>query len=56
MPYLWLPGYEVSVPGLDPWQHAPVVSWDAEDRQVELDAYWGGHPRSFYAIPAPWDS
>lgn len=51
VPFIWLPAYEVTVTGRDPWQRSSRLSWDHGGRGVDLDAYWSDR-RSYFAIPA----
>lgn len=38
VPYVWLPGYEVSIPGYEPWTFVPDLNWDRDGRRIRLDA------------------
>ncbi len=51
VPYIWLPGYEVTFPGADPWQFVLDVSFRRGDRQVRLFAYWFGNPVGSWSVP-----
>lgn len=49
VPYVWGPGYQVSVPGRDPWRH--VVYLYRGGSGPHLDACWDDDRRSRYAVP-----
>ena len=43
VPYVWMPGYQVTIPGGEAWRDVPYLDWNAADRGVglsaELDVY-----------------
>ncbi len=55
IPYVYLPGYEVSVPGYDSWQYVPGVDFargDGCQRQVGLSVYGRGRTNPWWAVPS----
>lgn len=51
VPFVWIPGYEVTVPGYRPWCGVPLLYWKADGRQVELHAYGCGDRGERWAVP-----
>lgn len=51
VPYVWLPGYQLTVSGEGAWALVPVLSWDRHGRGVLLDASWGGNRYWYFAVP-----
>lgn len=51
VPYVWLPGYQVTVPGFEAWTIVPYLIWSRDRREVQLDAYWSGHRYQSWAAP-----
>ena len=53
VPYVWLPGYEVQVPGERPWAGVPYLFFDRGDREIELRCHWSGdYCFSGWAVPS----
>ena len=40
VPYVWMPGYQVTIPGYEAWRCLPYLDWDSVGREVELYADW----------------
>lgn len=40
VPYVWLPGYQVTVPGFEAWTYVPALYWNRDNRRVRLSASW----------------
>lgn len=51
VPYVWLPGYQVTIPGSEAWRYVPCLSWDRGDREVDLGAVWDGRRSIRWACP-----
>lgn len=51
VPYVWLPGYQVTIPGRGAWAGVPILDWDGPYREVYLNAYWGDDHSWSYAVP-----
>lgn len=51
IPFLWIAGFVVTVPGRDPRRHVLIVDWVRDDRQVGLGARWVGSRDPDYAVP-----
>ena len=56
VPYVWIPGYEATVPGKDAWQDVPYLYWNRISRQVELRAYWSDYRYQWWAAPVLGES
>ncbi len=52
IPYVWLSGYQVTVPGRSAWQHVPWLYWDRGSRQVQLSADLRDDCYGSTAVPA----
>lgn len=52
VPYVWIPGYEVQVPGEDPWRSVPYLNFYRVKGRVRLDCYWCGSHDSYWAVPS----
>jgi hypothetical protein len=52
VPYVWIPGYQVTVAGFGQWSGVPNLNWYRVSRGVHLYASHGGHRNSHYAVPA----
>ncbi len=52
VPYLWIPGFQVAVPGGDPRRRVPIADFFRDERQVNLGAFWDGHRYSHFAVPS----
>lgn len=48
---VWLPGLQVTVPGMDAWQGVPILHWGQFDRTVDLYADWAAYTRPSYSVP-----
>ena len=51
VPYAWLPGYRVSIPGREAWTGVPILGWYGSSRRVSLGADWDGDRYWNYAVP-----
>lgn len=51
VPFLWIAGFVVTVPGSDPRRYVLIVYWSRDDRQVRLSADWGDNRGPRYAVP-----
>ena len=51
VPYVWLAGYQVTIPGGGAWTDVPILSWDGHDREVYLSADWDDDRSWGYAVP-----
>lgn len=51
IPFLWIAGFVVSVPGSDPRRNVPLVDFRRDDRRVRLSAGWDAHRYPGYAVP-----
>lgn len=52
VPYAWLAGYQVTIPGGEAWTGVPGLVWDRASRRVILSADWGGDRYWACAVPA----
>lgn len=52
VPYVWAPGYEVSVSGGRPWQYVPSVGFYRDDREIRLRYDWCDYDYSSWAVPS----
>ncbi|MFH1621099.1 MAG: hypothetical protein ABIB04_03365 [Patescibacteria group bacterium] len=52
VPYVFLSGYEVQVPGGKPWMDVPGLRFGGDDRGIQLDCDWCGYCYSFGAVPS----
>lgn len=52
VPYIWLPGCEVSIPGYEAWQGVPCMYFDRDRREVGLHAGWCGRADGGWAVPS----
>lgn len=52
VPYVWVPGYEVSVSGGRPWQSVPSLRFYRGDLRIELGYGWSGDFDSHWAVPS----
>ncbi len=50
VPYVWMPGYQMRIPGNTAWCHAPDLIWSST-RGVELRAGWDGNRSFSWACP-----
>ncbi|MFH1098656.1 MAG: hypothetical protein V1723_01910 [Candidatus Uhrbacteria bacterium] len=51
VPYLWIAGFRVMVPGDGTPRRVPIVGWGRGARQVALYTYWDGHRSPCYSVP-----
>ena len=51
VPYAWLPGYQVTIPGDEARVSVPVLYWSTSYRRVNLDAYWDAFRYWYFAVP-----
>ncbi len=51
VPHVWLPGYQVTIPGSESWAAVPILCWDGTYRGVFLFAYWDAYRDWDYALP-----
>lgn len=51
VPFERISGYQMSVPGRDPWRHVPYFYWYRDERQVYLHADWDDSPLPRYSVP-----
>lgn len=40
VPYVWMPGYQVTIPGSEAWRGVPSLCWGSVSRGVRLGAGW----------------
>ena len=52
VPYVWIPGYEVNVPGENPWGRAPRLNFSCGDCEIELYCICCGDYDSGWAVPS----
>lgn len=52
VPYVWLPGYQATIPDYDAWPDVPILRFDRSDRRVGLGAHRESYRLSDYAVPA----
>lgn len=53
VPYVWLPGYKVRIPGEEPWADVPYLYFGRDDREIKLYSGWSGHYfGSGWAVPS----
>jgi hypothetical protein len=51
VPYIWLSGYQVTIPERSIDVHLPVLAWVRHRRQMSLTAYFADHAHSGFASP-----
>lgn len=51
VPYVWMPGYQVTIPGHEAWRGLPYLYWGSAGRKVGLCADWDGYPGYGWACP-----
>jgi hypothetical protein len=51
VPYVWMPGYQVTFPGREAWRHVPNLYWYSVDREVSLSASWDDGQHYYWAYP-----
>ncbi len=51
VPYVWMPGYQVTIPGNGAWRYVPSLHWYSGRRGVGLSAGWGDSRRCRWACP-----
>ncbi|MCR4256687.1 MAG: hypothetical protein NUW08_03205 [Candidatus Uhrbacteria bacterium] len=52
VPYVWIPGYEVQVPGGRPWADVPGLGFGRGNHGIQLDYDWCGCCDSRWAVPS----
>ncbi|MFZ2803856.1 MAG: hypothetical protein WA001_01400 [Patescibacteria group bacterium] len=52
VPYVFISGYEVQVPDERPWAHVSDLSFDSDDRGIQLGYGWCGYCSSCWAVPS----
>lgn len=52
VPYVWIPGYEVNVPDVQPWSHVPDLNFDRGRRKIGLNYDWADGCLSGWAVPS----
>lgn len=52
VPYVWIPGYEVQVPGGKPWALVPYLNFGSGNREIQLCHYWCDNCGSDWAVPS----
>ncbi len=52
VPHVWVPGYEVQVPGEEPWAGVPHLSFDRGRREIQLFYGWSSSCHSGWAVPS----
>jgi hypothetical protein len=56
VPYVWMPGYQVTIPGDGAWRRVPDLFWDQFSRLVLLSAYWDDYRYYYWACPVRRES
>jgi len=51
VPYVFLAGYEVTIPEYEAWRHVPCLSWFRPENRVSLTAHWADLSQTFWAAP-----
>lgn len=51
VPYVWLPGYQVTLPGGEAWRLVPYLNWDSVYGKVNLSAHWDDYRNYSWACP-----
>jgi hypothetical protein len=52
VPYAWVPGYEASTLGFDPWTSVPSLCFDRDYREIGLGYGWSGFCSPEWAVPS----
>lgn len=53
IPFVWIPGYEVTIPGTtQDWHDVPSLNRNAGERQIKLNAYSDYNRDGNWAVPA----
>lgn len=55
IPYVWIPGYELTIPVYGPWSNVPCLFWHRGTRKVRLYARSSGNADPFWAVPRLWE-
>jgi hypothetical protein len=55
-PYVWMPGYQATIPGDEGWPGVPCLYWDSTTRQVELGTTYESAPYYHWACPVRRES
>lgn len=51
VPYVWMPGYQATIPGDGAGRSVPCLGWDQFDREVRLYASWGDYRHYYWSCP-----
>lgn len=51
VPFVFIPGYEVNVPGSSEWSDVPGLYFGRDAGEVRLDYYWNTHHQSDWSAP-----
>ncbi len=51
VPYVWLSGYQVTVPDYETWRHLPCLSWYRPENRVSLAVHWADLSQTLWASP-----
>ena len=51
VPYVWVPGYQVTIRGFGAWMCVPCLEWHPDDREVRLLAYGAPYRIQTWAVP-----
>ena len=52
VPFIWIPGFQVTVLGGDPRRNVPIVYFYRLEQRVFVDAGWDGNQDSHYSVPS----
>ena len=52
VPYVWVPGYQVAVPGDGPWRNVPDLDFNAHGHEVRLYYGWDAYQSYSWGVPA----
>jgi hypothetical protein len=56
VPYVWMPGYQATIPGDGAWRSVPYLGWGSGGRRVRLGADWDGARFCSWACPVRRES
>ncbi|MEA3453022.1 MAG: hypothetical protein U9Q96_01640 [Patescibacteria group bacterium] len=51
VPYVDIPGYQLTIPGYQPWADVPYLYWLRDGRQVDMDACYADDINDYWAVP-----
>ncbi|MEA3453101.1 MAG: hypothetical protein U9Q96_02065 [Patescibacteria group bacterium] len=51
IPYVNMPGYQLTVPGYQPWTDVPYLHWYRDNRQVDMNARYADNIHAYWAVP-----